>query len=211
MRRDRCHTVATARGLERHALAFCPVSERTVTVVIVAAFDAAADERVVRCMGRVGARTPPRHRPHLTLGAVAVPGGTVDDVTALAADVAARHAPFRLELASIGIFPQGVLWLGPRPDPALRAVQADVDATLAAAGHGRAFGDHADPARWVAHCTLVTRLRGEPLGRAVTALTRDYRPIGAEVAALATLLVGGRGDVGYLPLTGPRRAASGSG
>jgi 2'-5' RNA ligase len=187
------------------------MGERTVTAVVAAGFDAAGEERVVRLMGVVGARTPPRHRPHLTLGAAAVPEAEVAGVTAVAADVAARHAPVAVSLGSLGIFPQGVLWLAPRPDPALRALQADVDAALGAAGYPRAFGDHAHPDHWVAHCTLATRLRPDPLGRAVTALTRGFRPIEAEIAALATLLVGGRGDVALSALTGPRPAASGAG
>jgi len=162
-------------------------------------------------LGLVGAAVPPRHRPHLTLGAARVPAGEVGGVTEVAAAVAAAHAPFRIELASLGIFPQGVLWLAPRPEPALRALQADVDAALAAAGHERAFGAQADPAHWVAHCTLATRLDPAALGRAVTALTSGFRPVRTSVTALATLLVGGRGDVGYAALSAPRPAASASG
>ena len=196
------------------------MGERAATAVVVAAFDAAGDAAVVRLMDRVGARTPPRHRPHLTLGAVRLPEDRLGEVTDLAAAVAAGAAPFRLELASAGIFPPGVLWLGPRPGPELRGLQAAVDAALAAAGHGRAFGDQADPDHWVAHCTLATRLDPPALGRAVTALTSGFHPVRTRVAALATLLVGGRGDVALAPLTGgtgatgataPRPAASGPG
>lgn len=187
------------------------MGERLVTAVVVAAFDEAGDRAVERLLGRVGARVPPRHRPHLTLGAVRVPEGELARVVDLAAGVAAGHAPFRLELGSLGVFPQGVLWLAPRPEPALADLQAGVDRALAGAGHERAFGAHADPDHWVAHCTLATRLDPEALGRAVTALTTGFRPVRTAVTALATILVGGRGDVGYAPLTGPRPAASASG
>jgi 2'-5' RNA ligase len=199
------------------------VGERVVTAVVAAAFDAGGDEAVVRLMDRVGARTPPRHRPHVTLGAVRLPEDRLDEVTGVVAAVAAGAAPFRVELASAGIFvstrpptptSRGVLWLAPRPDPALRGLQAAVDAALAGAGHERAFGDQVHPDHWVAHCTLATRLDPPALGRAVTALTSGFRPVRTRVAALATILVGGRGDVAHVPLTGasaPRPAASGSG
>jgi 2'-5' RNA ligase len=187
------------------------VAERLVTAAVVAGLDGRGDRGVERLMARVGARTPPRHRPHLTLGAATVPADAVPDVAAVAAEVAAAHTPFPLDLTGVGIFPQGVLWLAPRPEPALRELQADVDRALAAAGHERAFGSHGDPAHWVAHCTLATRLDPEALGRAVTALTSGFRPVRTAVTALATILVGGRGDAGYAPLSAPRPAASGSG
>jgi 2'-5' RNA ligase len=188
---------------------------RTVTAVVVAAFDDRGDRAVERLMARAGARTPPRHRPHLTLAAVRLPQDRVPEVSAVAAGVAAVTAPFPLRLASLGIFPQGVLWLAPRPEPALHALQAAVDAALAAEGHGRAFGEQGAPAHWVAHCTLATRLAPPALGTAVTAVTSGFRPVATSVAALATILVGGRGDVAHAPLAGsataPRPAASGSG
>jgi 2'-5' RNA ligase len=187
---------------------------RVVTAVVVAAFDERGDRGVERLMGRVGARVPPRHRPHLTLGAARVPEARVGEVCDVAAGVAAAAAPFRLELGAVGIFPQGVLWLAPRPEPELRRLQAGADAALTAAGFARAFGDQAAPDRWVAHCTLATRLDPPALGTAVTALTSGFRPVRTRVVALATILVGGRGDVGYAPLaaaTEPRPAASGAG
>jgi 2'-5' RNA ligase len=187
------------------------VQERVVTAVVVAALDERGDRAVERLLARVGARVPPRHRPHLTLGAARVGEGELGRVTGVAAGVAAAHAPFRVELASLGIFPQGVLWLAPRPEPALRDLQAAVDRALAGAGLERAFGTHADPGHWVAHLTLATGLEPAALGRAVTAVTGGFRPVRTSVTALATILVGGRGDVGYAPLTGPRPAASAGG
>jgi 2'-5' RNA ligase len=187
------------------------MGERVVTAVVVAALDPAGDRGVEAMLQRVGARVPPRHRPHLTLGAARVPEGEVARVNGVAAEVAASHAPIRIELGSLGVFPQGVLWLAPRPEPALADLQAGVDRALAAAGLERAFGAHADPDHWVAHCTLATRLDPEALGRAITALTSGFRPVRTAVTALATILVGGRGDVGYALLTGPRPAASASG
>jgi 2'-5' RNA ligase len=177
------------------------VGERRVTAVVVAALDERGDRAVERLLERVGARVPPRHRPHLTLGAARVPEAELGRVTDVAAAVAAAHAPFRLELASLGIFPQGVLWLAPRPEPALRDLQAGVDRALAAAGLERAFGAQADPDHWVAHLTLATGLEPAALGRAVTAVTGGFRPVRASVDGLATILVG-RGDVAHARLGG---------
>ena len=94
----------------------------------------------------------------------------------------------------------GVVWLGPSRSAQLQALQRDVDAALQAAGWPRAFGERSDPAQWIAHCTLATRVP-KPLLRNVQAeVQRSYRPIAATVDALATILVGGSGDVAHAPL-----------
>jgi hypothetical protein len=54
----------------------------------------------------------------------------------------------------------------------------------------------------VPHCTLATRV-AKPLLRELQDTVADgYEPIRATVDALAVILVGGRGDVVHLPLTG---------
>jgi 2'-5' RNA ligase len=171
------------------------VSGGIVTAVLCAAFDPDADERVRRTRSDLATasprlRRPPLHRPHVTLGAVRTPPEQLAAVHDLTDGLAARHAPFNLPLAHAGVFPRGgVLWLAPAPSAALHDLQADVDATLAAAGHDRAF-DTSVPDRWVPHCTLATGLRPDELGAAVELLARRWQPVHARVDLLVTLLVG---------------------
>jgi 2'-5' RNA ligase len=177
-----------------------------ITAVVCAAFDAATDaavlatREVVRAAG-VRLAEHPAHRPHLTLAAARIEPDELPRVLDLAGAVAARHQPFRVTLAEVGRFGEsGVIWLGPAAALPLSRLQADVDAALRADGWPRAFGEHSDPAQWVAHCTLATRVR-EPLLRRVQAAVRaSYEPIEARIDGLATILVGGRGDVGYVAL-----------
>ena len=171
-----------------------------VTAVVCAAFDARADQAVadVRASLRaLGAHAPrdPAHRPHLTLAAARVhDAGVVADI---AARLATRHQPIRLTLARVEMFPHGrAAWLGPSPSAALAALQRDTHLAMTHAGLAPAFGERSDPDRWVAHCTLSTRVDRS----VVTALRRLYQPIDVTVDALATLVVGGRGDVGYTKL-----------
>jgi 2'-5' RNA ligase len=177
-----------------------------ITAVVCAAFDAATDAAVLAVREQVRAAgvrlaEQPAHRPHLTLAAARIEPAELARVLDLAGAVAARQQPFRVALAEIGSFAgSGVIWLGPAPSSALSRLQADVDVALCADGWPRAFGEHSDPAQWVAHCTLATRVR-EPLLRRVLATVRaSYEPIEARIDGLATILVGGRGDVGYAEL-----------
>src|SRR3954447_490282 len=61
------------------------MGERLVTAVVVAALDGRGDPAGQRLMARAGARTPPRHRPHLTLGAAKVPEAGLAGVVDVAA------------------------------------------------------------------------------------------------------------------------------
>lgn len=174
-----------------------------MTAVVCAAFDPVADEAVyaVRDLVReAGIPLPPRppHRPHVTLSAARV--DDVEPVLAVAAHVASRHAPIQLTLSEVGRFGRaGALWLGPRPTPGLAALQRDVAESLGAHWPA-AFGERSEPQGWVPHCTLATRV-AKPLLRDVQRAVRvSFAPIPATVAGLATILVGGRGDVGYTPL-----------
>jgi 2'-5' RNA ligase len=182
---------------------------RRVTAVVCAAFDPATDAAIlaVRELVRAGGiRLPdaPPHRPHFSLGAARVEQADLPRVVEVARTVAALHSPVSLTLTEVGRFGRaGVVWLGPAPAPHLRLLQHDVDAALRSAGWPRAFGERSDPGQWIAHCTLATRVPKPLLRDVQSELQRQYRPIAATVDALATILVGGSGDVAHARL-GPR-------
>jgi hypothetical protein len=50
------------------------------------------------------------------------------------------------------------------------------------------------------HCTLATRVAKPLLRELQQAISSDYRPIRGYVSGLATILVGGRGDIELAPL-----------
>lgn len=177
-----------------------------ITAVVCAAFDAATDAAilatrdVVRAAG-VRLAEPPAHRPHITLAAARIERAELPRVLDIAGAVAARHQPFTIRLAEVGRFTAaGAIWLGPGAEPRLARLQVDVDAALRADGWPRGFGERSDPQHWVAHCTLATRVREPALRRVQAAVRASYQPIEARVDALATILVGGRGDAGHLAL-----------
>ena len=183
------------------------------TAVVVAAFDAATDAAVLAAReivreivreARIPLRDRPPQRPHFSLAAARVtPGPELERVLALTSELAGRHGPVEVPFDHVGRFGRaGVVWLGPRERvPALDAVQADADATLRASGWPRAFGEHSDPARWVAHCTLATRIDKPLLRRVQARVAAAHRPVSARVDALAVILVGGSGDLVRVPLS----------
>ena len=178
-----------------------------ITAVVCAAFDAATDKAVletreaVRAAGVALPDVPP-HRPHFSLAAARVERGELPRVLHAAAEVAALHRPIAIRLTEVGRFGRaGVIWLGPAASPLLQLLQHDADTALQAAGWPRAFGDRSDPKHWVPHCTLATRVPKPFLRRVEATVRASYRPIEGHVDALATILVGGRGDVGYAALT----------
>lgn len=183
----------------------------TVTAVVCTAFDPATDEQIYRVRERVrtaGVRLPerPPHRPHFSLAAARVSRESgLDRVVEVAARLAGSHAPLDVTLDEVGRFGRaGVVWLGPSQRPLhVVTLQQDVDAALRADGWARAFGERSDPAQWVAHCTLATRLPKPQLREVQAAVRAHYRPIPARIDALAVILVGGRGDVAHLPLSVP--------
>ena len=162
----------------------------TVSVVC-AAFDADSDAAVAAVLGQLrdfGVRVPrqPAHRVHITLGAASADPG---EIAPIAADVAARHGPFDVTLDRVGTFARGsIAWLGPSRNDALAALQRDVAEALA--GYPPAFGEQTDPSRWVPHCTLARRTTP----RIADQLRAQYLPLTVRIAALATIVVGGRGD-----------------
>jgi 2'-5' RNA ligase len=178
-----------------------------ITAVVCAAFDRATDEAILatrEVVRAAGIRLPdqPPHRPHFSLAAARVPREELPRVLEVAFGVAAQHRPFPVRLDEVGRFGRaGVVWLGPSARSGVLArLQRDVDAALQAAGWPRAFGERSDPTQWVAHCTLATRVPKPQLRNVQAAVRERYAPIAARVDALATILVGGRGDVGHAPL-----------
>jgi 2'-5' RNA ligase len=179
-------------------------AERRLTAVVCAAFDSATDAAVLAIRNRarelgVHVSENPAHRPHLTLAAGVTPQDGLTRLLDVVNGIAARHAAFPVRLQEIGQFARpGVLWLGPAPDRALADLQRDVYRTLKRSGWAPAFAE-TQPRRWIAHCTLATRVP-RPLLRSVReALLDEVSVVHGEVTALATILVGGRGDVGYAP------------
>jgi 2'-5' RNA ligase len=172
-----------------------------VVSVVCAAFDADGDAAIAAVQVRLrafGVRIPkqPAHRLHVTLAAVET---APDDVAPVVAQLAADHAPFEITLDRVGTFARGtILWLGPSRDAALTALQRNTVEALA--GHPAAFGAQTDPRQWVPHCTLARRTNPRVADR----LRAGYEPLRVRVDALATIVVGGRGDAALAALGQPR-------
>jgi 2'-5' RNA ligase len=178
-----------------------------VTAVVCAAFDPATDDAIFAVRERVrvaGIALPdrPPHRPHFSLAAARVDRDTeLTRVCGVTADLAAAHQSVPIALSEVGRFGRaGALWLGPASNRGLPALQRAVYRALEQAGWPPAFGERSAPNLWVPHCTLATRVP-KPLLREVQAIvTAGYEPIRGTVVGLATILVGGRGDVAYANL-----------
>jgi 2'-5' RNA ligase len=181
-----------------------------VTAVICAAFDAATDEAIyavrerIRATGIVTLPDRPPHRPHFSLAAARVERGPeLDRVIATAREIAGGTAPVPIALSEVGRFGRaGALWLGPAPNRGLPALQRAVYRALKQAGWPPAFGERSAPKLWVPHCTLATRVPKPQLRSLQELIAEGYAPIRGRVDALATILVGGRGDVDHVPLAG---------
>jgi 2'-5' RNA ligase len=169
------------------------------TAVVSAAFDPATDavvERLREGVEAAGHRVRRAHRPHLTLAAARV--DDVETVAALTREIAARHAPIPLTMSGLGSFPSGVLFVATEALPELQELQRDAYDTLTARWPP-AFGPQSEPASWVPHVTLATRLPRPALRR-----LREIplEPYPATVDALAVIVVGGQGDAAYERLRG---------
>lgn len=180
-----------------------------VTAVVCAVFDAAMDEAIYAVRERVrtaGIPLPdrPPHRPHFSLAAARVERGEeLNRLLGLAREVAAAHAPVPIVLTEVGRFGRaGAVWLAPARTRRLPALQRDVYRALKQAGWPPAFGERSAPNLWVPHCTLATRVAKPLLREVQAALAETYWPIGGTVDALATILVGGRGDVDHVAMSG---------
>jgi 2'-5' RNA ligase len=178
-----------------------------VTAVVCAAFDPATDDAILAVRDRVralGVPLPdrPPHRPHFSLAAARVEhGAELDRLLEIAREVAARHRPVPVALSEVGRFGRAsALWLGPAANRGLPDLQRDVYRSLKHAGWPPAFGERSAPRLWIAHCTLATRVAKPLLRELQDAISATYEPITGTVDALATILVGGRGDVEHARL-----------
>ena len=180
--------------------------------MVCTAFDPATDDAVyavrelVRASGVPLPDRPP-HRPHFSLAAARVARGEeLDRVCRVAEELAKRHRPVPLALTEVGRFGRaGALWLGPAPGRALAELaelQRDVHRSLTDAGWPSAFGERSAPEQWVPHCTLATRVAKPLLRELQEVIQARYQPVEATVDGLAVILVGGRGDIVHLPLSG---------
>jgi 2'-5' RNA ligase len=172
------------------------------TFVVCAAFDAAADAGIERLRDQVAAaghRVRRAHRPHFTLTAART--GDLDDVLAVAAEVAARHTPIGLTMTGLGSFPSGVLFVAPKDSRPLRDLQRDAHGAMSRRWPP-AFGSQSAPDKWIAHCTLATRLPRTDLH---TLQRSSFEPFPATVQAVTVIAVGGSGDLARFPLAEPQR------
>ena len=180
--------------------------QQLVTAVLCAAFDPATDEAIyavrdqVRALGVALPGRPP-HRPHLTLTAARVTrGDELHRVVETVHEIVARHEPVPIVLHEVGRFGRaGVLWLGPARNHGLPALQRDAYRTMKARW-SPAFGERSSPNLWVPHCTLATRIAKPRLREIEEAIAAAYTPISGWVAAVATIFVGGQGDIALAPL-----------
>lgn len=141
--------------------------------------------------------------------------GNVDEarvpaLTVALAAVAGRHAPFAIRLVGVGAFPDPrrprIVWVGVTEGAdSLRALAADVDAAMVAAGfppEERPFRAHVTlgrvrSLRGLEHLTpLLDRHAADDCGAqpvtAITCMRSDLSPQGARYTALARLpLLGG--------------------
>ena len=179
-----------------------------VTAVVCTAFHDRTDAAVLAVRDLVagaGVRLParPRHRPHLTLAAVRVHREQLPGVVDLAGGIASATAPFELVFDRVGTFGRaGALWLGPASSADVCTLQRSVYEAVERSPWPSAFAGRTEPESWVPHCSLATRLDRTTLEHARSQVDAGFAPIEAAVVGLAVVLVGGTGDVGFVPLTG---------
>lgn len=137
-----------------------------------------------------------RHRPHLSLAVADEfrPGP-------VAAALGTLPLPVPVSFQHVGVFPGGVLWLGPAPTRALLSLQQEAVARLDTAGIP--IWPLYRPDAWVPHSTLSMVARREAVAKAV--------PLCSDILPLATTLVGAaivdHGREQFTPL--PQNGAAG--
>lgn len=120
-----------------------------------------------------------RHRPHLSLAvADELPPGPV------AAALGALPLPVPLSFQHVGVFPGGVLWLGPAPSRTLLSLQQETVARLDAAGIP--IWPLYRPDTWVPHSTLSMVARREAVAKAVP-LCSDILPLDTTLVSAAVV------------------------
>ena len=137
------------------------------------------------------------------------PAGSVEDLRATLADVAARCRPLTLRLGGVGAFPNlrapRVVWLAVEREPNLELLHHEIEVACASLGHevdGRAFRPHVtlgrareradrDAVRALAAAAGGVRHRGVIEVRSVDVMSSTLSPRGARYEVLAALPIGG--------------------
>ena len=117
---------------------------------------------------------------HLSIAAYG--GLVVDRFVPELAKLAQTIPPVTLHLAYLGIFPGGVLFLGPVVTSELLALRRTFDQRLAHLG-GASLAPYAEGA-WVPHVTLAMNAKSPALESAVAEAIQHWRPLPARFDAL---------------------------
>lgn len=119
-----------------------------------------------------------QHRPHLTVTAT-----DWLDIAAVRDAVASLPAwtPLPLRLSYVGMFPEGVLWLGPVVTGPLLDLHREIHQALARAGIDTR--PYYPPGRWTPHCTVSPDVTPEQLPIAVSMIGASL-PVSGHVVAL---------------------------
>jgi hypothetical protein len=157
-----------------------------VTAAVELLFDERLENRVRalwRRLAAVGISTPdqwpgPKRRPHISL---AVSDALEPSHGEELATLAAPAAGVRIRMESVGWFSGGVLYLAPAWSAELTTVQAALWDRMGSWSVGP--WPEYEPGRWVAHCTLATRLDPTLLGPALTTVT-EFSPLEGVVRGL---------------------------
>ncbi|MGH3727134.1 MAG: 2'-5' RNA ligase family protein [Micromonosporaceae bacterium] len=157
-----------------------------VSAGIELAFDAETETRIRELWTRVEAEgvaplashTHAQHRPHLSV--------TVADwldVTVVRDALAALPYPTGLpvDLRCVGLFPGGVLWLGPVVTEELLTLHHEIHRALDRAGI--VCWPYYRPGRWMPHCTLAMQVDDHLLGAAAR-LASDALPISGQLVGM---------------------------
>jgi len=144
--------------------------------------DDVADRLVALMKGVSGAKWRPRENLHITLrffGEIAEP--IADDLDAALEDIAARTAPFEIQLKSAGAFGGGEphsIFIGATPTPALVKLAADCERAARRAGLA------AEARKFTPHVTMAYLSGGADLERVRAFETRlglfESRPFRVE-------------------------------
>jgi hypothetical protein len=171
-----------------------------VALAVCALFDAAGD-RLIRGLwarledqgiGSLASHTHGRHHPHLSYAVLRE--WELDRVR----DTLGRlpdSGQFPANVQGTVVFPRGRVALAVAVPPEVALRQAQVTATLEAAGAD--LHKHYRPTAWIPHVSVATRAPGALLPVAVTAIS-DVLPLTLTVAS-AALVDTGTGDLWSLP------------
>lgn len=157
-----------------------------MTAAVELLFDERLENRVRglwRRLAALGISTPdqwpgPKRRPHISLAVCdSLEPSHGEELARAAAPVAG--VPIRMEAA--GWFSGGVFYLAPAWSTELTSTQAALWERVSSWSVGP--WPEYEPGRWVAHCTLATRLDPALLSPALTAVT-EYSPLVGAVRGL---------------------------